>query len=450
MPSHEARTFDDLLDTIPLGRLQIGVIIMCALVAVADGLDTQTIALAAPDIASDWGTSSSDFGFVFGIGLFGGLVGAIAFGRTSDRYGRRPNLLAAIAVFSVASLATPLADSMGSLAAIRFLTGIGLGGALPGVISLTSEYTPRRMRATVVGLMFCGFPLGAVIGGVLSARMIPAFGWQSVFVLGGAVPLLLLPVFWVLLPESARFLSLTQDHRRLAEVLRRMGHTADAESILPEPAPTRSPVVRLFTDGRAAGTLLLWVTLFMSLLLTYLLINWIPLVARDTGIGTSGAVLAVASLNLGSIAGQLVIGRLADRRSPTAVTGTAFVLGGVAIAAIGLAGHSSAALLATTFVAGFLSIGAQMCTVALCAIFYETSLRATGVGWAMGIGRIGGIVGPVLGGFAVSAGTDVPLLFLLTGVASLCAGAAAFARSRTAPGGGGERPAAVLTTSPVD
>lgn len=450
MPSHEARTFDDLLDTSPLGRLQIGVIIMCALVAVADGLDTQAIALAAPDIASDWGTSSSDFGFVFGIGLFGGLVGALAFGRTSDRYGRRPNLLAAIAVFSVASLATPLAESLTGLAVIRFLTGIGLGGALPGVISLTSEYTPRRMRATVVGLMFCGFPLGAVIGGVLSARLIPAFGWQSVFVLGGAAPLLLLPVFWVLLPESARFLSLSQDHRRLAAVLRRMGHTADAKTILPEPAPTRSPVVRLFTDGRAAGTLLLWVTLFMSLLLTYLLINWIPLVARDTGIGSSGAVLAVAALNLGSIAGQLVIGRLADRRSPTHVTGTAFVLGGVAIAAIGLAGHSSAALLATAFVAGFLSIGAQMCTVALCAIFYETSLRATGVGWAMGIGRIGGIVGPVLGGFAVSAGTDVPLLFLLTGVASLCAGAAAFARSRTDPGTTRQRPAAALTATPVD
>lgn len=326
MPSRETPTFDDLLDAGPLGRLQIGVITMCALVAVFDGLDTQAIALAAPDIASDWGTGSSGFGFVFGIGLFGGLVGAIVFGRTSDRFGRRPNLLIAIVLFSLFSLATPLADSLTELAVIRFCTGIGLGGALPGVISLTSEYTPRRMRATVVGLMFCGFPLGAVIGGVLSAQLIPAYGWQSIFVLGGAVPLLLLPVFWML-PESARFLTDSGDHRRLDAVLRRMGSSLPAREILPEPAPSRSPVIGLFTEGRAAGTLLLWVTLFMSLLLTYLLINWIPLVARDTGIGASGAVLAVAALNLGSIAGQLVIGRLADRHSPTAVTGAAFALG---------------------------------------------------------------------------------------------------------------------------
>ncbi|MFB6549303.1 MULTISPECIES: MFS transporter [unclassified Streptomyces] len=450
MPSREKRTFDDLLDAQPLGRLQIGVIVMCALVAVVDGLDTQAIALAAPDIASDWGTGSADFGLVFGIGLFGGLVGAIVFGRTSDRFGRRPNLLIAVAVFALFSLATPLVDSLTGLAVLRFLTGIGLGGALPGVISLTSEYTPRRMRATVVGLMFCGFPLGAVIGGAVSAAMIPALGWQSVFVLGGVVPLLFLPVFWVLLPESARFLTLTGDHQRLGKILRRMRSSVTAEQIIPEPSPTRSPVVRLFTDGRAAGTLLLWATLFMSLLLTYLLINWIPLVARDTGIGSSGAALAVAALNLGAIVGQLVIGRLADRSSPTRVTGTAFALGAVAIAAIGLSGQSGAALLVTAFVAGFLSIGAQMCTVALCAIFYETSLRATGVGWAMGIGRIGGIVGPVLGGVAVAAGASVPTLFLLTGAASLCAGAAAFAMARATSSGERVPSKAVVEMAPAE
>ncbi|MFJ6393992.1 MFS transporter [Streptomyces sp. NPDC091972] len=431
MPAQERKKFDDLLDASPIGRLQITVIAMCSLVAVFDGYDTQAIALVAPDVASDWGISSSDFGFVFGIGLFGGLVGALIFGRLSDKYGRRPNLLTAIVVFSFFSIATPLADSLASLAAFRFLTGIGLGGALPGVISLTSEYTPRRMRATVVGLMFCGFPLGAVIGGVVCTKLIPAYGWQSVFLVGGIAPLALLPVLFLQLPESARFLTLSRDHEGLARILNRMGHSVPADAILPEPSPNRSPVARLFTEGRCAGTLLLWVTLFMSLLLSYLLLNWIPLVARDVGVGSTGAVLAVAALNLGAIAGQLLIGRLADRRAPTKITGTAFLLGAVAIAAIGLSGQSSTALLVTAFIAGFLSIGAQMCTVALCANFYETSLRATGVGWAMGIGRAGGIVGPVLGGIAVDAGTSVPHLFLLTGGASLCAGAAAFAMALT-------------------
>jgi AAHS family 4-hydroxybenzoate transporter-like MFS transporter len=423
--------FDSVLDSARLGRFRLGVIVSCALVAMIDGFDTQAIGLVAPDIAADWGVNAATFGLVFGIGLFGGLVGAFLFGLTSDRYGRRPNLLVAVGLFGVVTLLTPLVDSVPELMAVRFVTGLGLGGALPGIIALTSEYTPARMRATVVGLMFCGFPLGAVLGGLVAARLIPVLGWPAVFYVGGGLPLLLLPVLALRLPESARFLAMKGDHAGLGRILRRMGSPVRPEDIQAEPAATRSGVSSLFTEGRAAGTLLIWLVMFLSLLLAYLLVNWIPIVARQTGVGAASAILGVAALNLGGILGCVTLGRLADRsRRPTLVLAVAYALGGLAIAAIGRSGGSGGTLLLACFVAGLLSIGAQLCTVALIAGFYDTALRATGVGSSVGVGRIGGIVGPVLGGLLVGAGMGAPGLFLLTGLASLGAAATLFALGR--------------------
>jgi len=429
--TEETTTFETVLDSIGLKRYQMTVVACCALVAMIDGFDTQAIGLVAPEIAAEWRVNPSAFGLVFGVGLFGSLVGALLFGVTSDRFGRKPNLLAAVVVFALVSLATPLATSVEGLMLARFLTGFGLGGALPGIISITCEYTPRRMRATIVGLMFCGFPLGATIGGLVAAKLIPTFGWQSVFYLGGGAPLLLLPLLAVRLPESAQFLAIRGDRERLGKVLARMKIPLRAEQIAPEPPMTRSPVASLFTEGRAAGTLLFWAGIFLSLLMAYLLVNWIPLVARLTGVDRSAAVLGVAVLNLGGVIGCLTLGRLADRtRRPTLVLGWGYALGALAIASIGLSNGSASTLLLTSLVAGFLAIGAQICTVALCASFYETALRATGVGWSVGIGRIGAIVGPVLGGLLLGAGVGAPVLFMVTGLAALGAAIAVFAVGR--------------------
>ena len=417
-------TFDELLDGPGTRRLRLLVVLLCAVVTTLDGFDLQSIALAAPAIAEDWGVGASAFGAVFGVGLFGSLIGALLLGRLSDRFGRRRILLISVAAFTVCSLATPLTGSVTGLLLIRFLTGIGLGGALPSAIALTSEYTPRRSRGTVVGLMFCGYPFGGVLAGVLSAPLIPAFGWAIVFVIGGVLPLLLLPVLWKSLPESAQFLNVTGDRAALGAVLRRMGCTVDAGQVEPERAPDRSPIVRLFTEGRAAGTLLIWLTMFMALLLAYLLTNWIPLVTRAAGAGAGHAALAVAALNIGAIVGCLVIGRLADRLRPSVVLGVGFALGSAAIAGIGYVGSHPGALLVVTFAAGFGGIGAQMCMVAVCANFYETSLRATGIGAAMSFGRIGGIIGPVLGGLLVGAGAGAPSVFWVAAAAGLSAAAA--------------------------
>lgn len=414
-------TLEELIDTSPLSPPQWIVIGLCALVAMIDGFDTQSIGLAAPDIAAAWSVPVGQFGPVFSAGLFGGLLGATLFGAIADRRGRKPALVLAVGSFGLVTLATPFCDSMPQLVAVRVLTGLGLGGALPSAISLTAEYAPRRLRATLVSVMFCGFPLGAVFGGLIAAKMLPVHGWTSIFYLGAAAPLALLPVLALLLPESARFLA----HRkpeRLERLLRKWGWAerwnGESGAVLDH---ARGSVRGLFADGLGGRTVLLWITLFCSLLLTYLLINWIPILARRAGIGTQGAVLAVSTLNLGSIFGSFIIGRLSDRWGAMKMLGFAFLIGGVAVACLGLNPGSTVHMVGIAFLAGFFSLGAQICAVALSPTLYTTALRATGVGWAMAAGRTGAIVGPLAGGALLAGGLSPATLFLMVGAVSLVA-----------------------------
>jgi AAHS family 4-hydroxybenzoate transporter-like MFS transporter len=420
-----------LIDTRPLSSPQFRVVGLCGLVAMIDGFDTQSIALVAPEVATAWGVPAAEFGLIFGAGLFGGLLGALGFGAIADRLGRKPAVLLAVLVFGVATLLTPYVTNMRELMAVRIVTGIGLGGALPSIISITSEYSPQRLRATLVSIMFCGFPIGAVVGGLISARLIPVYGWTSVFYLGGAIPLLLLPFFTAYVPESVRYLA-QRNSARLAQTLDRLGW-ADRWNgeIGPKREEKRASVKGLFAPGLASATLLLWATLFLSLLLTYFLINWIPMLAKQSGIGIQQAVLAVTALNLGGFLGCLAVGRMADRYGRTMIISTAFLLGAVAVASLGMAGKSGGLLIGVAFLSGFFSIGAQMCTVALSSTYYSTALRATGVGWSMAAGRTGAISGPVIGGALIATGLNAPILFLIGGLVSVAAGGTVFILGRT-------------------
>lgn len=421
-----AAPLDQVIDAAPVGRFQIGIGLLCATIAMIDGFDTQVIGLVAPQIAEAWHVAPAAFGPVFGASLFGGLLGGLVFGFLCDRFGRKPSLAAAMTLFGGLTLATPWTTTIAQLTALRFLTGFGLGGAFPCIIALTSEYAPARLRASIVGWMFCGFPIGAIAGGVIAAFVLPTTGWRSLFVTGGVIPLALVPLVLLAMPESIRFLAL---RGRVAAIRRILGAMRLDDRWNGEPgvvlAPKAVPVASLFRHGRAIGTLLIWSTLFLSLLMAYFLLNWLPLVARSTGIGLQGAVLAVAALNAGTVIGCVLLGPLANRR-PGPLLGGAYAAGAVSIALIGQSGHSGAMLLATSFAAGFFATGAQMCTIAFGAAFYETQVRATGVGWSMGVGRVGGVLGPVFGGLLIGAGVAPPMLFLLTGGVALCAAAAAW------------------------
>jgi AAHS family 4-hydroxybenzoate transporter-like MFS transporter len=388
---------------------QAAVIGLCALMAMIDGLDTQTIGLVAPAIASDWHVAPAAFGPVFGSSLFSGMIGALLLGQAADRFGRKAVLASAILLFAVSSLVTPLTQTLDALLAVRLVTGFGLGGSIPIIIAITSEAAPRALRLNIVSLMYCGFPLGSMGGSLAAARMIPSLGWASVFYLGGAIPLLLLVLVVLLIPASRK--------------------ASPPSASAPGPRPT---VGALFADGRAAGTLLLWAALFLSLLLTVFLVNWMPLVTHQAGLSIAIAVLGVGMLNFGGIVGTFLIGWACKRLRSVLPIALSYALGALAVCAIGLAANSTTLLLGTAFIAGLLTVGSQMCTIALSASFYESELRATGVGWAFGVGRIGAVVGPVLGGILIGDGISTPALFLTAGAISLGAALAVQAAGQTA------------------
>jgi AAHS family 4-hydroxybenzoate transporter-like MFS transporter len=421
---------DRALDSKKITGFQSAIIGLCALTAMIDGMDTQAIGMVAPAIASDWQVPAAAFGPVFGSSLFAGLIGALVAGQAGDRFGRKPILMLSVLVFALGSLATPFTHSISALLLVRLVAGFGLGGALPLIISITSEFSPKRLRLNIVALMYCGFPFGSVLGGVMAAQLIPRFGWASIFYIGGALPVILLPIFALIMPESISFLASNGKRDKVEALSKRLGLQVDSLTVVQTSPQPRATVRRLFAEGRAIGTLLLWTTLFLSLLLTVFLVSWMPLVTHHAGLGIKNAVLGVAALNLGGIAGCFFVGWIGKRFSSIVPIAVAYALGGAAVALIGVVVQSGQMLLTVSFVAGMLTVGSQMCAVALSASFYESALRSTGVGWALGIGRIGAVVGPVIGGVLIAQHVSTPALFLIAGAVSLGASAAVFGIAR--------------------
>jgi AAHS family 4-hydroxybenzoate transporter-like MFS transporter len=421
---------DRALDSTKVTAFQSTIIGLCALMAMIDGMDTQAIGMVAPAIASDWHVPAAAFGPVFGSSLFSGLIGALVVGQAGDRFGRKPVLIFSVLVVALGSLATPFTQSISALLIVRLVTGFGLGGALPIIISITSEFSPKRLRLNIVALMYCGFPFGSVLGGVLAAQLIPRFGWASIFYIGGVVPLILIPTFALIMPESLSFLASNGKRDQVDALSKRLGLQADDLTVVQSDPQARATVRRLFAEGRAIGTLFLWTTLFLSLLLTVFLVNWMPLVAHQAGLGIKSAVLGVTALNLGGIVGCFLIGWISKHFRSIVPIAVAYVLGGAAVGLIGLVVQSGRILLAVSFVAGLLTVGSQMCAVSLSASYYESALRSTGVGWALGIGRIGAIIGPVIGGVLIARHVATPTLFLIAGAVSLGAGAAVLGIAR--------------------
>ncbi|WP_247410546.1 MFS transporter [Bradyrhizobium sp. 150] len=425
------------IDRQPVGAFQIRLLLICAAVLFVDGFDTQAIGYVAPAVAQEWKLPRGALGPVFSAGLFGLMIGALIFGTIADRVGRKRIIVLSTFAFGIGTLLTVMVHDAGWMMALRFLTGLGLGGAMPNAVALTSEFSPHRRRATMVMTMFAGFSIGAALGGLLAAALIPTFGWRSVFVVGGVGPLLLVPILYRTLPESVRFLALVGDRdREVADLLGRIAPSVQisekTQFIVLEPRLSGLPIAHLFTENRGATTLLLWTVFFTSLLDLYLLSNWLPTVLNDLGVSFSVAAAIGAMLQVGGVIGTFTLGQFIDRFSFRALA-LVYFCAAFAVAMIGLTGHSTSLVTIAIFAAGFCIVGGQIGSNALTATFYPTAIRSTGVGWALGVGRVGSIVGPLIGGFMLANQMTAQSLFAIAAVPPLVAAAAALLLARVVP-----------------
>jgi AAHS family 4-hydroxybenzoate transporter-like MFS transporter len=411
-----------------ISRFQYVIFTLCLMIMMCDGFDTQALAYVAPSVAAEWKLSPGIFGPVFAAVLLGSMVGAFTFGYLADKFGRKRTLMLCMILFGVLNIGSAYATSIESFTLLRFLCGIGLGGAIPNVMALVSEYAPARRRATLVAVTWCGFSLGAVFGGLISVPLIAHFGWKSVFVFGGILPLCLVPVVFVVLPESIKFLILARGRgAEVISVLRKLGpgrhFDDDSAFVLDEPRPGRGSISALFRDGLAVGSVFLCLAFFMSLMLVYLFINWIPLLLRQAGLPLQDAIMGTIIFNLSGIFGSIFCTQFIDRKilPPVVILIFAYLVGAAAVFGIGFTGTSFWPIMGTIFLAGFFIIGAQLSLNALITNYYPTSIRGTGVGWSQVVGRTGSLLGPLTGGALVSQGMSPSQLFQVSTVAPLLA-----------------------------
>jgi MFS transporter, AAHS family, 4-hydroxybenzoate transporter len=407
-----------IIDQAPIGAFQIGIFTVCVLVAMLDGFDTQSVAFVAPLIIDAWGLSSAALGTLFSATLLGSALGAVAFGRLADRYGRRAVMALGVGLFGLMTLGCAASNGAPSLLLWRALAGVGLGGAIPALLAFVSEYAPARARATWVVVAMWGYPAGGALGGLLSARLIESFGWRSVFLAGGLLPILLVPLIVTLLPESIRYLAGSGHPQRIAQVLARLDRAQalpdNAEYRVVAPPGCSAPLRSVLLGPFAAATYLLGGSLSLGLLLSYLLVNWLPVLLGELGLPLADSILAAVVLNVSGIVGGFVLCRLMDRgHRDVKIMIAGFLMAAGAAAALGRFGTSREPMLVSVAIVGFFLIGSQMSLTAYTAAYYPPMLRATGLGVTQALGRLGSVLGPLMGGLLLASHVSAEQLLRL-------------------------------------
>lgn len=415
-----------------LGVRQVSIVLLCFAAQLVDGFDTQSASFTAPALSSLWHLGRDAMGPVFAASAFGTLLGSLTIGPLGDLVGRKAVLVASLLFAALAMAVTPLARTLDTLIAVRFVTGLPLGAIIPMTVVVANEWSPARNRGAMVTIMTAGFASGAVVGGLTSSVLLPSFGWPSVFAAGATGTLVVTATIMLAMPESPTFMSLRQTPRRqrqLATLLAELGIEPGVAT--PPPAPQKSPlrlVPALFQEQRVARTCLLWAAFFMNMLVLNCLTYWLPSLLAMIGFAQPAAIRMSTFFQLGGILGVIGIGALADRVGAWRLIVLVYAMSGAAVTSVGLAAAGASPAMAVAIAAaGFCVIGTQMALSAAAATLYPAPIRSTGLGWALGIGRVGSTAGPLVGGVLIGWRLAPAALFGTFALFSLAGGAIAFA-----------------------
>lgn len=404
----------------------------CILLILFDGYDLVVFSSIISTLKDDWGVSTAVLGTIGSLTLIGSLIGSFVCGMLADKIGRKNVIIVCVLIFGVFTLLTGLTDSLVAFAFFRFFAGIGLGGIPPLVVTLTSEYSPKKMRNIMVGIMFSGYSIGGICVALLGIWVIPNLGWQWMFYIG-AIPLLLLPFMIKSMPESIYYYIKKGQLSKAQHMLSRLNPNyvpQDGDQLILERETKEVPVAKLFKDGRAKATILFWVICFMGLLLVYGLSTWLPQMMMSSGFALTSSLLFLLSLNIGAIIGSVTGGFIADRIGSKKVLATLYSLGGVCLILLAFNPSVWILYLLVAF-AGAASIGAQNLNNAFISSYYPSSMRSTGLGTALCVGRVGAILGPSLGGFLLAGTAPVYLCFIAFAIPAFIAAIAVYALPTT-------------------
>ncbi|WP_213878715.1 aromatic acid/H+ symport family MFS transporter [Pseudomonas sp. dw_358] len=426
------------IDSRSISRYQWFVLGLCALIILFDGYDAAVMGFIAPALMHDWGMAPAQMGVILGAGMFGVALGALIAGPYSDRLGRKRVLLVSVLCFGVFCLLSSFARGPNEMAVLRFLTGLGLGAVMPNCVTLVSEYMPQGRRGLMITLMYCGFNIGSGAGGFVAAALLPVGGWKAVVMLGGLCPLAIIPVLLWMLPESALYMVVrNKSQDKIRHLLQRMGGVFEPATrfVLHTPAiDKKAQVLKLFSNGYAQGTLMLWLTYFMGLFVIYLLNGWLPTIMRTNGFSMEKAAITAGLFQLGGTLGGLLVGTLMDRfQAKKQVIGMAYLLGMSCLLAEGICDFGPYWLAVLVFVSGVCVNGAQTGLQAFSPSFYPTEMRATGVSWMHGIGRSGAIISSSMGGLLLGVFPGTTSIFIVLSIPAFCAAMAIINHRKASP-----------------
>lgn len=421
---------NEVIDHAQLKAIHWRVILLSALIIIFDGYDLVIYGVALPKLMVEWQIDTITAGFLGSIALFGMMFGAIIFGSLSDKlesygFSRKKLIILCICLFSSFTFLCGYASNPQSFGIFRFLAGLGLGGVMPNVIALMTEYAPKKLRATLVSLMFSGYAVGGMCSALLGMWLVPQFGWKIMFLLGG-VPLLLVPIIWLLLPESIDYLVRRKKTEKAFQVLKQIDSslTFNAQTQISlhheNQTTSKTPVKDLFSEGRGPITLLFWGSVFMALVLVYALGNWLPKLMVEAGYDLSTSLVFLLALNIGGMLGAIGGGYLADRFNLAKVLCTLFFSGAIALFLLSY-NLPTFILYICIAIAGAASIGGQILLLAYMSQFYSSNIRATGLGMALGVGRLGAILGPILCGWLLSLSLPINYNFIALSIPCIIA-----------------------------